>query len=96
MMKEENAENYTNRSFTICSLCVIFLGWSEFECMCCSTSPEPKKDSVIWQNTKNTESERLLQIVCFQSQVLGFFTQDEPLRRYTLYIINSKITAMLT
>jgi hypothetical protein len=30
-----------------------------------------------------------LQIMCFQPQVLEFFTQDEPLRRYTLYVINS-------
>jgi hypothetical protein len=33
---------------------------------------------------------KLLQIMCFQSQVLGYFTKDEPLRCYTLHIINTK------
>jgi hypothetical protein len=41
----------------------------------------------IWKNVKR---EKLLQIMCFQSQVLEFFAYDEPLRRYTLYIINNK------
>jgi hypothetical protein len=39
---------------------------------------------------KNTKGEKLLHIMCFQSQVLEFLTWDEPLRRYTLYIVNSK------
>jgi hypothetical protein len=33
---------------------------------------------------KNVKREKLLQIICFQSQVFEFFTQAEPLRHYTL------------
>jgi hypothetical protein len=48
---------------------------------------------------KDVKREKLMKITCFQSQMLGFFTYDKPLRRYTLYIINSKYygdVAMLT
>jgi hypothetical protein len=34
--------------------------------------PGPQENSVIWQN-KNIKREKLLQIMCFQSQMLEFF-----------------------
>jgi hypothetical protein len=53
-------------------------------------------DMLFGKYRKNVNTETLLQFMCFQSQVLEFFTSDEPLRRYTLYIINrEKVAAML-
>jgi hypothetical protein len=40
---------------------------------------------------KNLKREKLLKIMCFQPQLLEFFAWDEPLRRYTHYVINSKM-----
>lgn len=51
----------------------------------CPISPE---NLVIWQNAKKWTEGKLLQIVCFQSQVVEFFTDDEPLEHYTLYGIS--------
>jgi hypothetical protein len=39
---------------------------------------------------KNITREKLLQIMCFRSQVLEYFTYDQLWRRYTPYIISSK------
>jgi hypothetical protein len=47
-------------------------------------------ENSVYQIRENMKREKLLQIMCFQSQVLGFFSLDEPLRRCTLYIIGSK------
>jgi hypothetical protein len=55
-------------------------------------------EEMLFSNTrKNIKREKLLNMVCFSSQVLHIFAWDELLRRYTVYIISSKkLTAVFS
>jgi hypothetical protein len=56
----------------------------------CPISPRPRENSVMWQNTEQFKKGKVVNYVFPISGVGILFSQDEPLRRYTLYIINSK------
>jgi hypothetical protein len=56
----------------------------------CPISPGPQENSVIWQNRKKCKEGKVVANHMFQSQMLEYFTYDELLQRYTLYIINTK------
>jgi hypothetical protein len=68
-----------------------FKSW--LHCRCMQSVPwihGHRRTLLFGKIQKNVKREKLLQIMCFQSQVFKFFTWDELLQCYTLYIINSK------